>query len=94
MRCGRPGVGVGVLDDLLALLLLLLLDQAMERVDVAVVEFLRVELAGLPLDQHRRHVEQVGVRLVVADFAEIGLGLVDLVRIAQRLQQHATAAGL
>ena len=66
----------------------------MQRVDVAVVELGRVELAGLPLDQHRGQVEQIGVGLVVADLAEIALRLVDLVGVAQRLQQHAAAARL
>ena len=48
-----------VLDDPLALLLDLLLDQRLQRVDVAVLELARVELAGLLGDQRLGHVEQV-----------------------------------
>ena len=88
------GALVRVLDDQLALLLALLGDQILERVDIAVVEFLGVELAGLLLDQRRRHVEQVLVGLGIADVAEIALRLVDLVGVAQRLQHHAAAARL
>ena len=66
----------------------------MKRVDVAVVELGGVELAGLPLDQHRGHVEQVGVGLLVADLAEIGLRLVHFVGVAKRLQQQPASAGL
>ena len=65
----RPAV-VGVLDDLLALLLLLLGDQFLQRIDIAVVEFLGVEVAALLLDQRRGEIEQIGIGLVIADLAE------------------------
>ena len=46
------------------------------------------------LDQRRGEVEQIRVGLGVADLAEIARRLVDLVGVAQRLQQHAAAARL
>ena len=67
---------------------------SMERIDIAVVELARIELAGFPLDQHRGHVEQVGIGLVIADVAEEARRFVHLVGIAQRLEQHAAAARL
>jgi hypothetical protein len=67
---GGRRVGVRVLDDLLALGLLLLLDQAMERIDIAVVEFVSLELDCFALDQHRCHVEQVLIGIGVAYVAE------------------------
>src|SRR5579884_686327 len=90
----RSFAGVRILDDLLTLLLLFLLDEAMERVDVAVVELVGIELAGFPLDQHRGHVEQVGIGLVVADIAEEAGRLVHLVGITQRLEHQTAVEGL
>ncbi|MGN6849999.1 MAG: DNA polymerase ligase N-terminal domain-containing protein, partial [Sphingomicrobium sp.] len=53
---GRPSIRIGILDDPLALGALLLFNQAMQRIHIAVVELGRIELAGFTLDQHRGHV--------------------------------------
>ena len=52
-----------------------------------------VELARFLFDQRVGEIEQIGVGLGVADVAEIGRRLVDLVGIAQRLEHHPAPAG-
>src|SRR5688572_32668447 len=87
-------VALGLLgeDDLLALLLGG--HQLVQRLLVAVLEQVAVELAADPLDQGFRHMEIVLVDLHVADVIERVLRLADLVGVAQRDQHHALAARL
>src|SRR3546814_391185 len=62
VRGAAPRRLVLLLDDLaVALRFALARDQFVERVDIAVVEFLRVERRGLLLDQRLGEVEQFGV---------------------------------
>src|SRR5690606_26580204 len=83
-----------ILENLLALGLLLLLDQLLQRIDVAVMKLAGIELRGALLDQRRRQVEQVLARLGVGNFAEVALRLANLILVAQRLQNDALAARL
>ena len=64
----------------------------MERLDIMVMELLGVEGTGFLLDQRLRKVEQLGVGLGIADIAEIGLRLVHLIGVAQRLQDQPAPA--
>ena len=73
---------------------ILLGDQRLQRVDIVIFELGGVERAGLFLDQRAGEVEQIGVGLGIADVAEIGGGLVDLVGVAQRFEHHAAPARL
>src|SRR3546814_3494570 len=70
VRGAAPRRLVLLLDDLaVALRFALARDQFVERVDIAVVEFLRVERRGLLLDQRLGEVGQFGVGPGVGDIA-------------------------
>src|SRR3979411_1685924 len=71
---------------------LFLLDQLFERVLVVILEFLRLEMSGLGLDDTDRQIEHVLGALCIRDFIEIICCLADLIRIAERNAQHALAA--
>jgi hypothetical protein len=66
----RVGASSFLRFDLAALQLQLALDQVVQRIDVAVVIFGRVEGTGLLLDQGFGEIEQILVRLGVANLAE------------------------
>src|SRR6195256_4820993 len=71
---------------------LFLLDQLFERVLVVILEFLRLEMAGLGFHDMDCQIEHVLWDFLIRDFVEIMCCVANLIRIAERNAQHALAA--
>ncbi len=83
-----------VLDDAAALGLLLLFDQPLKRIDITVVEAVGFERRRFLFNERFGKVEQFRIGLHILNFAKVGLGAIDLIGIAKRLQHHAATTRL
>src|SRR5690606_23000149 len=72
----------------------LLLDHFAQRIGIAVAELLRLERAGLALDELDGEIQQFLVRLLVRYFGEIGRRLAHFVGKPHGLQHQPVAARL